>query len=216
MVIVMYKNILFVLYSQKLMTIFLLISGIFIFSSLFIFQQTIVNKAIAQVQNQGSTTLLNYSNPTYEIKMQYPKDWTASTSGIPSYNGIIGFYSPLQDLSDVLPAELTLSITTYSKAISLDEYTKTTLGALEKQGIAVDESSPTTLAGKPGHKVTFSPPSPAAQKAPVNLKVMQTWTVIGNKVYLLSFSAESSKFTTNLPIAQKIIDSLKIQPPPSV
>jgi hypothetical protein len=45
---------------------------------------------------------------------------------------------------------------------------------------------------------------------------MQTWTVIGNKVYLLSFSAESSKFTTNLPIAQKIIDSLKIQPPPSV
>jgi hypothetical protein len=212
----MHKNILNKFYSEKPMIMFLFLSCIFIFSSLFVSQQTIVNKAIAQVPNQTPTNLLNYTNPTYGIKMQYPKDWTASTSGIPSYNGIIGFYSPLQDLSDVLPAELTLSITTYSKAISLDEYTKTTLAALEKQGITVDESSPITLAGKPGHKVTFSPPSPAAQKAPLNLKVMQTWTIIDNKVYLLSFSAESSKFSTNLPLAQKILDSLKIQPLPSV
>jgi serine/threonine-protein kinase len=95
----------------------------------------------------------------------------------------------------------------------LDEYTKAILAALEKQGIKVDESTQNAISGKPGHKITFSPPSPATQTTPVSLKIMQTWTIIDNKVYLLSFSAESSKFTTYLPTVQKMLDSFQIQPP---
>jgi hypothetical protein len=43
---------------------------------------------------------------------------------------------------------------------------------------------------------------------------MQTWTVIDNKVYLIAFSADTQKFTIYLPTVQKMIDSLRIQPPP--
>jgi hypothetical protein len=210
----MLRNNRFVSPSPNMMMVFFLCAG-FVLGALFynIQASPSTTTALAQVAGQGPTNLLNYQNPTFGIKMQYPTDWTASTSGIPSYNGIIGFYSPLQGLYDTLPAELTLSITTYSKAISLDEYTKTTLGALEKQGIKVDESSQNTLAGKPGYKVTFSPPSPATQTTPVSLKVMQIWTIIDNKVYLLSFNADSTKFTTYLPTVQKMLDSFQIQPP---
>ena len=196
--------------------VFFLCAGFVLGALFYNIQTSPITTVLAQVAGQGPTSLLNYDNPNHGIKMQYPKDWTASTSGIPLYNGIIGFYSPLQSLSDTSPAELTLSITTYSTPISLDEYTKTTLGALEKQGIKVDESTQNSISGKPGYKITFSPPSPATQTTTVSLKVMQTWTIIDNKVYLLSFSAESSKFSTNLPLAQKILDSLKIQPLPSV
>jgi serine/threonine-protein kinase len=196
-----------------MMMVFFLCAG-FVLGALFYNIQTLpTTTALAQVAGQGPSNLLNYQNPTYGIKMQYPTDWTASTSGIPSYNGIIGFYSPLQGLSDTLPAELTLSITTYSQAISLDEYTKATLGALEKQGIKVDESSQNTLSGKPGYKITFSPPNPATQTTPVSLKVMQTWTTIDNKVYVLSFNADSTKFATYLPTVQKMLNSFQIQPP---
>jgi serine/threonine-protein kinase len=164
-------------------------------------------------QTPGPADLLNYVNPTYGIKIQYPKDWTASTSGIPTYNGVVGFYSPLKNITDVHPAEVTLSITTYAPTISLADYTKTTLAILEKQGIKIDESKSNTLSGQPAYRVTFSPTNPAIQNIPINLKVMQTWTVIDNKVYLLSFSADTQKFSLYLPVVQKILDSLQIQPP---
>ena len=209
----MLRNNRFIPPSPNMMMIFCISVGFVLGALFYNIQTSPTTAALAQVAGQGPTNLLNYENPTYGIKMQYPKDWTASTSGIPSYNGIIGFYSPLQSLSDTLPAELTLSITTYSKPISLDEYTKTTLAALEKQGIKIDESTQNALAGKPGHKITFSPPSPATQITPVSLKVMQAWTIIDNKVYLLSFSADSSKYTTYLPTVEKMLASFQIQPP---
>ncbi|MDQ4072790.1 MAG: hypothetical protein M3162_00660, partial [Thermoproteota archaeon] len=129
---------------------------------------------------------------------------------IPAYNGIVGFYSPLRNLTDILPAEVTVSITSYSSAISLDEYTKISIAALEQQGIKIDNSAARTLAGNPGYSIAFSPSN---QTSPIglNFKVMQAWTVIDNKVYLLSFNADTSKFDAYLPTAQKIIDSLQVQ-----
>ena len=172
----------------------------------------------AQQITDNTTTI--YDNQVHGIQLVYPKDWTASTSGIPAYNGIVGFYSPLENLTDVLPAEITLSITTYLRPVSLDDYTSATLSALEQQGIQVEQSSSKTLAGKPGHTITFSPsnslPGPYSQAPPQQslptFKVMQSWTVIDNKIYLMSFTAESSKFTNYLATAQKIMDSLQITP----
>ncbi len=175
-----------------------------------------------QGASESTTAMRNYQDSVHGIQLQYPPNWTPSTSAIPSYNGIVAFYSPLQNLSDILPAEITLSITTYSQAIPLNEYTQGVLSALEQQGIKVDSSGSKTLAGKEGYSITFvptstsagpytqSPPS-QAQELPT-FKVMQTWTAIDNKIYLMSFTAEASKFNTYLSTAEKIFGSLKITP----
>ena len=104
-----------------------------------------------------------------------------------------------------------LTLTRYLQPISLDEYTQTTLSALEQQGIQVCESNTFTVAGKPGHRIVFSPPEPRGQDAPqVSISLMQTWTT-GNKVYLLSYSAEDSKFQKYLPTVEQMLKSLQIQ-----
>ena len=167
----------------------------------------------AIAQSSSSSSLLSYENPTYGIKIQYPSNWMASTNQLPTYNSIIGFYSPLESLSDVLPVEFALSITTYTNNISLDEYTKITRTALEQQGMEISESSATTLAGNPAHKITFSPGDQIAQNSPVEFKFMQIFTIIGNKVYSLSYNAEASKFSTHLNTIQQMLDSVKIQQP---
>ena len=167
----------------------------------------------AIAQSSSSSSLLSYENPTYGIKIQYPSNWMASTNQLPTYNSIIGFYSPLESLSDVLPVEFALSITTYATNISLDEYTKITRTALEQQGMEISESSATTLAGNPAHKITFSPGDQIAQNSPVEFKFMQIFTIIGNKVYSLSYNAEASKFSTHLNTIQQMLDSVKIQQP---
>jgi hypothetical protein len=169
----------------------------------------------AQPSTTSGSNLITYDNPTHKLKMQYPSDWTVSTNALPTYSGIVAFYSPLQNLQDILPAELSLSITTYLQPVSIDEYTRTTLAALEQQGIQTSESSAFTLAGKPGHRIVFSPPEPRGQEtqdAPqVSIRIMQTWTTIDNKVYLLSYSAEASKFQKYLPTVEQMLMSLQVQ-----
>ena len=165
----------------------------------------------AIAQSSSSSSLLSYENPTYGITIQYPSNWMTSTNQLPTYNSIIGFYSPLESLSDVLPVEFALSITTYTNNISLDEYTKITRTALEQQGMEISESSATTLAGNPAHKITFLPGDQIAQNSPVEFKFMQIFTIIENKVYSLSYNAEASKFSTHFNTIQQMLDSVKIQ-----
>jgi serine/threonine-protein kinase len=174
------------------------------------------NSALAQTSPTPGSNFQTYDNPTHKLKLQYPPDWTVSTNALATYSGIVAFYSPLQNLQDILPAELSLSITTYLQPVSIDEYTQTTLAALEQQGIQASESGAFTLAEKPGHRIMFSPPEPRGQKtqdAPqVSISIMQTWTTIGNKVYLLTYSAEDSKFQKYLPTVEQMLKSLQIQP----
>jgi hypothetical protein len=179
-----------------------------------------LHSTFAQETTELKTSMSNYQDPLYGIQMQYPPDWTPSTSGIPAYNGVIGFYSPLKNLSDILPAEVTLSVTTYALPIPLVEYTQATLSALEQQDIKVEQSGSKTIAGKPGYSITFSPTSPnkgpyteaPPQQTSPTFKVIQSWTAIDNKIYLLSFTAESSKFTNYLSTAEKMMNSLKVTP----
>jgi eukaryotic-like serine/threonine-protein kinase len=185
-----------------------------VFSNPFI--ETMISQDVsAQPSTTSGSNLITYDNPTHKLKMQYPSDWTVSTNALPTYSGIVAFYSPLQNLQDILPAELSLSITTYLQSVPIDEYTRTTLAALEQQGIQTSESSAFTLAGKPGHRIVFSPPEPRGQEtqdAPqVSIRIMQTWTTIDNKVYLLSYSAEDSKFQKYLPTVEQMLMSLQVQ-----
>ncbi len=191
--------------STELFTVYLSVT----FAIVFIFYSVPSSAA----QTPGPTNVIIYENPNHGIKIQYPKDWTASPSG--PYNNIIGFYPPLKNLTDIQSASVNLYINTYAPTISLDDYTRTYLSTLEKQGVKIDESTPNTLAGKPGHRITYSPSSQETPNAPVNLKIMETWTVIDNKVYLVSFNADTQKFATHLPTVQQMLESLQIQPPPA-
>jgi serine/threonine-protein kinase len=169
-------------------------------------QHTMIQqKALAQ---PADSSFLTYQNPVYGIKMQYPANWTVSTTGLQSYNSIVGFYAPLQNLTDVLPAQVSLSITTYSQNVSVDEYTNMTLTEIEQQGLEVNESDAFTLAGNPGHRIIFSP---QPQTTPITFSIMQVWTTIDNKIYQLSYNAEGSEFQNNLPVVEQMLDSLQVQ-----
>ena len=177
-------------------------------------QQTIGQKEFpSSISNTTTTTsdFLTYENPLVGIKMQYPSNWTVSDTALRDYNDVVAFYSPLQNLSDALPAQLVLSMVRYSQNVSLDEYTNLSLSALnQSQQFIVNESNPFTLANNPAHKIIFSAISPTEQ---INFNVMQIWTSIGNKLYILSYNAEASKFSTHLNTIQQMLDSVKIQQP---
>jgi hypothetical protein len=165
--------------------------------------------AFAQVQDE--TDFLPYLNPIHGIFMQYPSDWIASTSALVDYTDLVAFYSPLQNLSDTFPARLTISVVTYGQNVSLPEYTDFVWTRLnQSEGVDVRSSSEVTVAGYPGHRLVITN-QPQVQNTTLIFYQVNTWTTIGNKVYLLTYEAEEATFNDHLPEVNQMLGSLTIQ-----
>ena len=163
----------------------------------------------SNVTNGTSPNEIAYRNPQYGIFMLFPSNWTFSTSGLPEYTQVAGFYAPLQNLSDPIPARFTITVMSYQQNVSLKDFTNMTLSSLNQtQQINISSSNPTTLAGQPGYQVIFST-SPNIGD-PISFEIMHSWTAIGNKVYVFQYSVDSSKFDTYLPTVTQILKSLRI------
>jgi hypothetical protein len=173
-----------------------------------------VNNALLQsqsvfAQEEEETAFLPYNNTIYGIFMQYPSDWVASTSGLEDYADLIAFYSPLQNVSDLSPARLTISVIPFSQDVSLQEYTNSVLTVLnESEQVDLRSSSEVTVADHPGHRVVFA--VTPFENATFTLHEMNTWTTIGNKVYILAYEGEESTFNRHLPDVSRMIESLSI------
>ena len=160
-------------------------------------------------QQQEETAFLTYDNPTSGIFMQYPSNWIASTSGLADYTDLVAFYSPLQNLSDSLPARLLISVTSYDQNISLPEYTNLVMTSLnQSEQVDVRSSSEVNIAGYPGFRVVLA--IQPIQNSTLTFHQMNTWTTLGNKVYLLRYDGEESTFNQHLPEVSQMLESLVI------
>ena len=151
-----------------------------------------------------------YKNPQHGIFMLFPSNWTFSTSGLPEYNQIAAFYAPLQNLSDPIPARLTIAVMSYEQNVPLKEFTNMTISSLNQTGqIIISSSDPITLAGRPGHQLVFS--TLPNMGNPITFEILHSWTVKDNKIYVFQYSVESAKFDTHLPTVKNILESLRIE-----
>lgn len=164
----------------------------------------------SNVTNGGANSEIVYRNPQHGIFMLFPSNWTFSTSGLPEYNQIAAFYAPLQNLSDRIPARLTIAVMTYERDVLLKDFTNMTISSINQTGqINISSSDPITLAGRPGHQLVFSTLPNIGN--PISFEILHSWTVINNKIYVFQYSVETAKFNTYLPTIKHILESLKIE-----
>ncbi|MFN2434529.1 MAG: hypothetical protein ABR515_04050 [Nitrososphaeraceae archaeon] len=164
----------------------------------------------SNVTNGSVPREIAYRNPQHGIFMLFPSNWTFSTSGLPEYTQVGAFYAPLQNISDPIPARLTITVMSYQKDISLKEFTNMTLSSLNQTDqIKISSSDPTTLAGRPGHQVIFSTLPNIGN--PVSFEIMHSWATVGSKVYVFQYSVESSKFDAYLSTVKQMLESLRIE-----
>jgi PsbP-like protein len=162
------------------------------------------------IENVTNSSMLSYVDKLNGISILYPPNWTFSTHGLPEYSQVVAFYSPLRNVTDSIPARLSISVLRYEQNVSLKDYTNLTLTSLNaSQQFKVLNSGPTTLDGKPAYKITLS--TLPSMQSPLPFGVMQMWTAIGNKIYFLLYSTESSKFNSNLPTVEGMIKSIKLE-----
>jgi len=175
-----------------------------------------MNKANYDYQLESNVTHGNtiseivYKNPQHGIFLLFPSNWTFTTSGLPEYNQIAAFYAPLQNLSDPIPARLTIAAMSYEQDVPLKDFTNMTISSINQTGqIMISSSDPITLAGRPGHQLVFSTLPNIGN--PISFEILHSWTVINNKIYVFQYSVESAKFNTYLPTVKHILESLRIE-----
>jgi hypothetical protein len=196
-------------------------------------------QAIAQKTATTIPSFITYRNSTYGISLQYPSDWiyrgSANTSTIGGNNAgqiqpivafapqdrrihalvIIGtinlppvFRSIQLNNMSSLASVVIDNIKQYTPGFRLIESNGTSVktGAANVGNATITNTSSTTV---PGLKLVYTADGPIH-------KTMAVYAIKGDKAYFINYLTETeSIYATDLPLAQKMIDSFQIYQPTS-
>ncbi|MGC1133503.1 MAG: PDZ domain-containing protein [Nitrososphaeraceae archaeon] len=150
---------------------------------------------------------LTYDNADYGIKIQYPSIWIKLERGIESDEVIV---SPdivaFNSLDKVLPEELVVKVERVN--LTLGEYSNTTIKKITENltDSKIIESTETTLAGSPAHKVIAI----FKERNQYETYLINIWTIKDGKVYEIRYLSDPKRYHNCLPVAEKMIRSFEI------
>jgi hypothetical protein len=91
---------------------------------------------------------------------------------------------------------------------SLDRYSEAVLGQVELlQGFKLLNSSSTTLAGLPAHKVVYT----FTDENQTPLQNLQAWTIKDGIAYLVTYTGTPEEFDSSLSALQSVLDTFRLE-----
>jgi len=159
-----------------------------------------LQKAISQADTTTTTTtnFLTYTNSTYGIRIQYPSDWEK----IHTSQSIISFRSPLNSrFAIMIPLSLPQDMT-------LSSFSNASIKGISKnfESFNLTTSSLTTIAyNNPAEQIMFT-----AKVRGSDLRFLGDFMVKDGKGYSIAFGSPIQQYSKDLPIAEKMINSLQI------
>ena len=173
-------------------------------------------EALAQSNDDdNNNTFKLYENITYGIKIEYPSNWTIEEEGdedSDNVTDVVSFFAPVRNDSETVTPSLYITIDNPPLNLieNFNEYLRTTINDYndDSQDFQVIESNTnsSTLGGYPAYKLVYTD----VDGDNINYKDMEIGTIIGDKVYLVTYDAAEEEYSVYLPAVQKMIDSLKI------
>jgi len=170
----------------------------------------IVFAASAPNVSSNTTGFLTYKNDSYGVNIQYPANWSSNpgqgndNSGDSSTD--IVTFSPKDTSSS---ATFDVLVDKVDSGENLKQYVSDSISddKTDLKNFTASETTlnSVTLAGSPAYKVIYSYTDQGE-----NFKGLETGTLVGNKVYFIQYENSPSKFDSDLPTVQKMIDSFKL------
>ncbi len=150
---------------------------------------------------------LTYENPTYGIRIKYPQDWTKK-EGTTERTGGVTFVSPKKekDESQVSLEIFIVDISTHP--VSLDEYTQSVVNRCEAPKCNIIASGDTILANNRAYKLVYTSEDPQHQYP--SLTLMSIWTIKDDKLYFVTYTAESDEYSNYVDTVNAMVDSFEI------
>jgi hypothetical protein len=168
----------------------------------------------------SGSNFTNYTNPKYGFSLLYPSNWV--NEEIPpgaNLTFLMSFNPPASEIGEFVFVYVAVKNLTNNNT-SLKQFADQEISLLKRPPAVTSptedtsaktilESGPATIAGNTSaHKVVYT------EKISGSLsKIMEVYTVKGDKGYILTYLAYADIYDKYLPIAQKIVDSLNVTVP---
>jgi hypothetical protein len=140
------------------------------------------------------------------IRTQYPDGWEIIIQNTSSSSLSLRFNSPLENDTDIFRENVVLAINTISNNTALSNLTSAALTSYLElyPDLKVIELSSTNLTNNaiPAYKLV-------ASRSEDGLDFMQIFAIKEDKVYSIIYSSERSRYSTYLPIVERMINSLE-------
>ena len=155
-----------------------------------------------------------YYNPVYGIKIQYPSNWSLDNKQILLYDDltkIVGFIKdPKEMTGDFLISVHNLTNKYESPGIDLEELLNHTIDYYKKyyRDFNLIESSKSVTLGDASniaYRIVW-----IDKEGQYTIKTMQMGTIKGNLAYIIRYYAELEEYSNNLPLIEKMIESIRI------
>lgn len=166
-------------------------------------------------QRDDDNSFKTYENPTYGINIQYPSNWRTDEGDVYAddyVTDVVSFIAPVISDSESYAPSLSISIDTLPPNLNenLNEYlTRITndYGDTLKDFEVIESDTNSILSGKPAYKLVSTD-----EEDGIDYKSLEMGTIIGDKVYYITYDAEEEQYSNYLPTVQKMIKSLEINP----
>jgi hypothetical protein len=159
----------------------------------------------SSVQSLGG--FLAYESPVYGIRTQYPDGWEILVQSTSNSSLSLRFYSPPENDTDTYRENVILEINTISNNTALSNFTGAALASyLESfSDFELIELTSTNLANNtiPAYKLVGS-------RTQEGLDFMQIVAMKEDNVYTILYSSEKTRYSTYLPIIEKMINSFEV------
>jgi serine/threonine-protein kinase len=161
----------------------------------------------SSVQSLSKGSLLIYESPVSGIRTQYPDGWEILIQRTSNSSISLRFDSPPENDTDIFRENVNLEINTISNNTALSNFTSAALGSyLESYpDLELIELTSTNLANNtiPAYKLVGS-------RTQEGLDFMQIVAMKEDKVYVITYSSAMTRYSTYLPIIEKMIDSFEV------
>jgi hypothetical protein len=159
----------------------------------------------------SSMSYQTFQDPTYGIKIQYPKDWEKIQF---DKNFIVGFVSDARHDSGVLENLMISASRLPSPDISLNNFGKMRISALESQYPdfhLVSSGAFVTSIGLPLYKIEYD-----HKDGTLPITTSEIWSLNGGRAFMLLGNVDTSETSIYMPIFQKMINSFSSSAPTTV
>jgi hypothetical protein len=161
----------------------------------------------SSVQSLVSGNLLAYESPDYGIRTQYPDGWEILIQRTSNSSISLRFDSPPENDTDIFRENVLFVIDTISNNTALSNFTSGAVTSyLERYpDLKFSEVSSTNLTNGtiPAYKLV-------ASRTQDGLDFMQIFAIKDDKVYTITYSSATTRYSTYLPIIERVIDSFEV------
>ena len=156
------------------------------------------------------TPYRTYTNKKEGFLIQFPAYWTPMMN--PLGGEVVAFISPKENPLDTIQENVNVSIKVISQAMTIDYLSKMIIKQVTGtfgEMVDITQSTAVSIGGKTGHRITFSGYGP---KMINPLQYVTAWTIVGNKVFIVTFAGLEKDYPLYEKKVNHMIRSFKFIP----